>query len=145
MVVIHTVAFACYLLSITLYNVIYYSTSDDKDDNLIVDNIDFMFWTMSCILLFGVQIVIIYIFWGLSQDEWIEFEEKETFEGTDEVENDHSPTLTIENIDEVLTVSRNMSGLLPVSETCSDFQLKTPNKDATGTESYKSQSMISRT
>ena len=74
MVVIHTVTFACYLLSIVIYNLIYYQTSDYKEDNPLADNIYFTFWTLSCILLFGVQIVIIYIFWGLSQDEWIEYE-----------------------------------------------------------------------
>ena len=85
MVVIHTVTFACYLLSIVIYNLIYYQTSDYKQDNHLADNIYFMFWTLSCILLFGVQIVIIYIFWGLSQDEWIEYEMQETFVGTDMV------------------------------------------------------------
>ena len=88
MVVIHTVTWALYLVSVIIYNVIYYKTQHigrltDKDITKVV-NLDYMIWCLSSILLFCVQIVMIYIFWGLSHDEWIEFDPKETMETVDD-------------------------------------------------------------
>lgn len=65
-------------MSITIYNIIYFCTYQLNNHDTTVLNTEFMFWTISTILLTFVQLVIIYIFWGLSHDDWIEFEEKDT-------------------------------------------------------------------
>lgn len=82
MVVTHFIAFVAYLLSISIYNIIYllFSNIDQSDEKKSERsaNIDYTMWAISQILLFLVQLVIIYIIWGLSKDEWIQFDHADT-------------------------------------------------------------------
>ena len=64
MIIVHIITFVVYLLSLSITYMYYYQWNDESLES---ENKVFISYSVSCILLFFIQLVLIYIFYGLGK------------------------------------------------------------------------------
>ena len=65
MIITHVVTFLIYLLSVINYY-IFYLIWNGETSNARLTNATFFFWTLSVVLQGMAQLILIYIFWGIT-------------------------------------------------------------------------------